>query len=174
MISVSTIAVAVCGLVVSSFGCLKDTIQSANRYLQTRGDKKVLKYDVAPAKTALADMEIHGCAIIRGSNQSQQSDLTFDSNWSFDEIDEFLRGVFPHVFTCADSLVQGSAGKVAARKAKPAWVLLSRERGKLLVPGISHPTGNDLDRFKGRTSAGKTDCHIYIGKLLRVQYIRQC
>lgn len=90
-------------------------------------------------------------------------------NWSFYEINEFLRGVFPYVFTCADGLVQGAAGKVAARRAKPAWVLLSHERGKLHpVPGVSHPTGNDLDRFKGRTSAGKTDCHIYIGKLLRV------
>lgn len=114
-------------------------------------------------------METHGCAIIRGSNQSQQSDLTFNLNWSFDEVDEFLRKAFPHVFEYADGLVNGSAGKVAAGKAKPTWVLLSRERAKLYtVPSVPRPTGNDLDRFKGRTAAGKTDCHIYIGKLLRV------
>ncbi|KZP14236.1 hypothetical protein FIBSPDRAFT_868469 [Athelia psychrophila] len=46
---------------------------------------------------------------------------------------------------------------------KPAWVLLSREKGKLHpVPGVPRPEGNDLDRFKGRTSAGMSESHIYI------------
>lgn len=135
---------------------------------QTSGGKKELRFSGAPTKSALADMEMHGCAIVRGSNRSQQSDLEFDSNWTFDETDQFLRRLFPHVFDHADNLTEGPAAKMKVGMGKPTWVLLSREKGKLrLVPGVPYPNGNDLDQFKGRTSAGMSDSHIYIGKLLQ-------
>lgn len=95
---------------------------------------------------------------------SDKKALVFDVNWQFEAIDDFIRNLLPRPFEYADANVSRSKSKAPADKAKPIWVLLSKERRRLaVVPGVTKPTGKDLERFKGRDKASIKDSHIFIG-----------
>ncbi|KAF7987118.1 hypothetical protein HWV62_319 [Athelia sp. TMB] len=140
--------------------------RDGDRTIQQGTGKRVLKNDLAPAQTILANIEMHGCAIIRDSSKSPQEDLAVDSKWTVNQTDQFLRKVFPHVFDHLDTLsTAGPSGKMK-QGSKCGWVLCCREKGKLNpVPGLQNPDGSDLARYKGHESAGLRQSHIYIGEL---------
>lgn len=105
-------------------------------------------------------MELAGCATF-----SDNKALSFDLDWPFEDVDNFLRNLLPHPFEYADANISRSGSKAPADKAKPVWVLLSKEQRRLaVVPGVMKPTGKDLERFKGRDGASTKDSHIFVGK----------
>lgn len=105
---------------------------------------------------------MHQCAIIRESPP-----LTFDSTWSFEKVDEFLKELLPVPFEYADNHVSRSTAKTRSDKAKSVWVPLSKEKGKLkVVTTAAKATGKDLVQFKGRDKAPVKDCHIYVGEFI--------
>jgi hypothetical protein len=113
-----------------------------------------------PTRAILKDMELAGCAVI-GDKQT----LTFDMNWTYEDVDKFLRKLFPLPFAYTDKNVTRRASKVSEGKSKSAWALLSKERRALeVVPGVPKATGKDLDRFKGRDKASVKDSHIFVGE----------
>jgi hypothetical protein len=105
-------------------------------------------------------MELAGCAIVSATKA-----LAFDLNWSFEDVDAFLYGLLPRPFAFPASNVSRRSSKTAVEKVKATWVLLNKEQRRLLVvPGLTKPTGKDLEHYKGRDKALLKDSHIYIGK----------
>jgi hypothetical protein len=105
-------------------------------------------------------MEIAGCPIVSATKA-----LAFDLNWSFEDVDSFLRKLLPQPFEFANNNVSHRSSKTAADKVKSTWVLLNKEQRRLsMVPSLTKSTGKDLECYKGRDKAPLKDSHIYVGE----------
>jgi hypothetical protein len=105
-------------------------------------------------------MELAGCVIVSATKA-----LAFDLNWSFEDVDAFLYELLPRPFAFAASNVSRQSSKTSVEKVKATWVLLNKEQRRLtVVPGLTKPTGKDLERYKGREKAPLKDSHIYVGQ----------
>ncbi|KAH7904394.1 hypothetical protein BJ138DRAFT_1095850 [Hygrophoropsis aurantiaca] len=115
-----------------------------------------------PIWVALVNYLDHGCAHL------DKKDIGFNPGWSHDEVEQYLRKLFPQPFECIDNLLlphideRPAKGKMAVRAAP--WALISKEHGKLSVVPENFPTGSDLNSFKGRKQTGFGGSTVIIGE----------
>jgi hypothetical protein len=118
-------------------------------------DELVLANDHSPDKYELQVMALRHLA------QIDENGIGFGLSWTFDQVDEKLRQIFPELFEYLDTLSPDT--EPLDDKPLPPWLLCFRQRNSLkLVPDL-FPTGHVLDFNKGTTRAGYRQSNVFIG-----------
>ncbi|KAH7906322.1 hypothetical protein BJ138DRAFT_1016423 [Hygrophoropsis aurantiaca] len=99
----------------------------------------------------------HGCAQI-------ETDHKFSPTWTHEQVDAYLRFLFPLPFAYLDSL--DVKGKSKESK-KAIWAILCKQQRKLSVGPEMFPGGRDLKRYKGRNGSGIPGSYVFIGVFAR-------
>lgn len=99
---------------------------------------------------------------LRKLAQIDESGISFGLSWTFEQVDEKLRQLFPELFEFLDttSPVYGSDLHDATL---PPWLLCFRKRHSLKIVPEFFPTGHVLDFNTGTTRAGYRQSNVLIG-----------
>ena len=81
--------------------------------------------------------------------------IIFSKTWTYDQVVNAMCEYLPEVFGYLDKLPETDT---------PHWVLCFRQQRTItLGSGVTFPTGQNLDFFKGTTRAAWSECIIWIG-----------
>ncbi|KAG1796537.1 hypothetical protein EV424DRAFT_1594851 [Suillus variegatus] len=128
-------------------------------------DKGELLTTIPPVKTEMSKFKRRGCAHFDGdqSEDGGSVDFSFCLDWTFEEVDAYIRRLFPKVFEYLDSVNVGDVKGKATDNGASEWVLISKENRRLSVAPEPFPTGKHLERYKGRSNAPLQQTNIFIG-----------
>jgi hypothetical protein len=93
-------------------------------------------------------------------------DFSFCSDWSFEDVNAYIRRLFPKVFEYLDSVKVSNVKGKGTDNGASEWVLISKENRRLSVAPEPFPTGKHLEQYKGRNNAPFQQTNIFIGELL--------
>ncbi|KAG2110039.1 hypothetical protein BD769DRAFT_1365226 [Suillus cothurnatus] len=129
-------------------------------------DKGELLITIPPVKTEMSKFKRRGCAYLDG-DQSEDGgvDFSFCSDWSFEDVDAYIRRLFPKVFEYLDSVKVSDVKGKGTDNGASEWVLISKENRRLSVAPEPFPTGKHLEWYKGRNNAPFQQTNIFIGEL---------
>ncbi|EGO01523.1 hypothetical protein SERLA73DRAFT_176838 [Serpula lacrymans var. lacrymans S7.3] len=106
----------------------------------------------APSRIEIDMLASHGCSYI----DNEAGELSFSREWTHDEVDTYLRRIFPSPFEYVDNYTKG-------KTTKSAWVLMAKENRKIALVPKDKPSGKDLYHYRGleKSSTGNTRvmCH---------------
>ncbi|KAG1906383.1 uncharacterized protein F5891DRAFT_975775 [Suillus fuscotomentosus] len=128
-------------------------------------DKGELLTTILPVKTEMSKFKRRGCAHFDGdqSEDGGSVDFSFCLDWTFEEVDAYIRRLFPKVFEYLDSVKVGDVKGKATDNGASEWVLISKENCRLSVAPEPFPTGKHLEWYKGRSNAPLQQTNIFIG-----------
>ncbi|KAG1751073.1 hypothetical protein EDB19DRAFT_1628714, partial [Suillus lakei] len=130
-------------------------------------DKGELLTTIPPVRTEMLKLKRRGCAHFDGDQSEDGSvDFSFCLDWTFEEVDAYIRRLFPKVFEYLDSVKVGDVKGKATDNGASEWVLISKENRRLSVAPEPFPTGKHLERYKGRSNAPLQQTNIFIGESL--------
>lgn len=119
---------------------------------------------VPPVKTEVSKLKRRGCAHFdEDEPEDNKVDFSFCPDWTFQEVEEYFRRLFPKVFEYLDS-VQNDDVKGKAVDNGASWVLISKENRWLSVAPEPLPNGKHLERYRGRDNAPLAATNIFIGE----------
>ena len=105
----------------------------------------------------------HGCRV-----EDIRDGLAVDASWTYEQVTDALQRWFPKPFERIDSR-RRAKGKESPL---PDWqVVRSSNRRFELVVEANFPTGETLQRFKGRSKAGPNDSHLWLGKYFKLSNV---
>ncbi|KAG1745481.1 uncharacterized protein EDB91DRAFT_1049857, partial [Suillus paluster] len=130
-------------------------------------DKGELTITIPPVRTEMSKFKRRGCAHFDGDQSENDSvDFSFCPDWTFDEVDAYIRRLFPKVFGYLDSVKAGDVKGKAIDNGASEWVLISKENRRLSVTPDPFPNGKHLERYKGRNNAPLQQTNVFIGEPL--------
>ncbi|KAG1895222.1 uncharacterized protein F5891DRAFT_1194435 [Suillus fuscotomentosus] len=125
-------------------------------------DKGQLVRRVPPVKTEMSKLKRRGCAHFdEDEPEDNKVDFSFCPDWTFEEVEEYFRRLFPKVFEYLDSVKNDDVkGKAVDNGA--SWALISKENRWLSVAPEPLPNGKHLERYRGRNNAPLAATNIFI------------
>lgn len=120
-----------------------------------------------PTAIEIQEMVEQGLAVVDFKNG-----IEFNSEWSFDGVQNKLRDLFPPIFDYFDGLAEDKNYDISTEERrmqthKSRWVLCTKDRrAATIVPGTPFPTGSDIEYWSG----GKQRCGFKEKVLLLSEY----
>ncbi|EGO20245.1 hypothetical protein SERLADRAFT_373663 [Serpula lacrymans var. lacrymans S7.9] len=101
------------------------------------------------------DVISHRCSHI----EAEAARLSFSREWGHEEVDTYLRAIFPTPFGYIDNHTKG-------KSINAAWVLIEKENRRIAIVPKDRPSGQDLYRYRGPEKCSVANARIMIGMFL--------